>query len=48
MSDVILLGQVCWEKIPEAVKGFIIAVILMSIFVGILIWLTPQGYGVNS
>jgi hypothetical protein len=36
LANSLLTIQVLWEKIPEAVKGFVWGVILMSLVLGIL------------
>lgn len=43
-----ITAEEAWHKIPEIVKGAIVAFVLMALFIGLIAWLTPEGYGVNK
>jgi hypothetical protein len=36
MSNLLLLAQVIWEKIPDTAQGFIFAIVFMSLFIGVM------------
>lgn len=43
-----ITAEAAWYKLPDIVRGIVLGFILCALFIGVIYWLTPEGYGVNK